>query len=600
MPTKTFTKDLSHYQRFLTRNVSLNHFDIGGNNYIRLQSMTNTDTRDINASVEQASRIIEQGADLVRFTTPTIKDVEALEAIRRKLRVLYDVPLVADIHFSPKVAMAALEVADKIRVNPGNLVDRAKGIEYDNEKYQQELKKIEKTFAPILEHAKYNKRAIRIGTNIGSLSERILQKYGATAQGMVKATMEYIELARKYEFHDIVISLKASSPKVNVWANRLLVSEFMDKGYDYPIHLGVTEAGNGLEGRIKSAVGIGALLVDGIGDTVRVSLTEAPENEIPVARKIVNYATARGNDPELETLEELFFEAYNYKPRKIKTKLDFNQPIVVVDVFDGFIEFDDLVKPDFIITEKSSFVENKDTQVVLRGTEVGELVLLDTDKYLKRRDGKTFVLLHLDDLNNRSLVKKLSRDEQVVIVFEPNNKDKIGETRVFFKRLIDRGINAPVVLKFTYDDNDLEDFAIKASVDSSVFFIDGLANGLWLSSQYLKASDISEVAYNILQAAGARVFKAEIVSCPSCGRATFDVEQVANKVKERLGHLKGVKIAVMGCIVNGLGEMADADYGYVGTGKGLVSLYKGVKLVEKNLSQEEALDRLEILIENDK
>ncbi len=599
MPLKNFTTDLANYKRFSTRVVELNHFNIGGDNYIRLQSMTNTDTQDIPATIAQASRIIEQGADLVRFTTPTLKDVAALDTIRRSLRVLYDIPLIADIHFSPKVAEAALEVADKIRINPGNFVDKPKGVQYDNKLYKAELEKIKKVFLPIINKAAKNKKAIRIGTNIGSLSERILQKYGANAQGMVQATLEYLEIARQNNFHDIVVSLKASNPKVNIWANRLLVAEFLDKGYDYPLHLGVTEAGNGIEGRIKSAVGIGGLLIDGIGDTVRVSLTEPPENEIPVARKIVNYATARQFSTHLQSIDKPFFNPFGYEPRKLKTSLDFNQPKVIITLFDKLTKFDSIVKPDYLMTNNLELTESyQNSEIKLISSKLSEqtIPLVNVKDYLELKLNESFVIVRYKDLKNKQLLKKLAKDDNVVIVFEPDSSNIVGQVRLFIKNLIDKNIFAPVVLKLHYDDQDLEDIAIKASIDSGIFFIDGLINGLWLEAPQIEPDKTAEIGLNILQAAGSRYFKAEIIACPSCGRATFDVEKITNLVKERLGHLQGIKIAVMGCIVNGLGEMADADYGYVGTGPNQVSLYQGKKLIMKNLSQDEAIEKLEQLI----
>ncbi len=599
MQVKNFTQDLINYKRFPTRVVELNHFNIGGTNYIRLQSMTNTDTQDIPATIAQASRIIEQGADLVRITTPTLKDVAALDTIRRSLRVLYDIPIVADIHFSPKVAQAALDVADKIRINPGNFVDKPKGVQYDNKLYKAELQKIEKAFLPIIHKAAKNHKAIRIGTNIGSLSERILQRYGATAQGMVQATLEYLEIARKNNFHNIVVSLKASNPKVNIWANRLIVAEFLDKGYDYPIHLGVTEAGNGLDGRIKSAVGIGGLLIDGIGDTIRVSLAEPPENEIPVARKIVNYATARQFSQKLQSIDKLFFNPFDYEPRKLKTSLDFNQPKIIITLFDKLTKFDSLVKPDYLVINNPDFIEtyqNSDIKLISSKFNDTTIPLVNVKDYLNLKLDESFVLIKYKDLKNKNLLKKLAKDDKVTIVFEPDSSNIIGQVRLFVKNLIDKNIFAPVVLKLHYQDKDEEDIAIKASIDSGVFFIDGLINGLWLEAPQIAADKLSEIGLNILQASGSRYFKAEIVACPSCGRATFDVEKITNLVKERLGHLQGIKIAVMGCIVNGLGEMADADYGYVGTGPNQVSLYKGRKLIMKNLKQEEAIEKLEQLI----
>ncbi len=600
---KLFTADLANYNRFETIEIPMRHFDLGGKNFIRLQSMTNTDTRDVEATVKQAMEIIEQGADYIRITTPTTKDLEALDEIRHKLRIIYETPIIADIHFSAKVALKALDIVEKIRINPGNLVDKPKGKEYTDEDYKAELKKIEEVFKNILVKAKEKGRVIRIGTNIGSLSERILQKYGATPRGMVVATVEYLEIARKYNFDNIVVSLKASNPKVNIWANRLLISEFQERGWKYPIHLGVTEAGNGLEGRIKSALGIGALLIDGIGDTVRVSLAEDPKNEIPVARKIVKYATQRAEAQKLEPLTSLFFNPYDFEPRKISSKFDFSVPRIIINSFDQYAEFDENFKPDYIIAENPDLIntyKEKGIKILnLDGTS-GAQKICDVKEFLSTKQEECFVFITLDDLDNKSLIRKLKRNNSTVLIFTPVTNNIAGEARWFFKKLQDKNIDLPVLLKLSYDDSDTEDFAIKAAIDSSVLLIDGLVNGLFLESQNLPLDKISETGFQILQAAGSRYTRVEVIACPSCGRATFDVEQITNQIKDKFSDLAGTKIAVMGCIVNGLGEMADADYAYVGTSKGSVSLYKNKTLVEKNIPQEQALEKLEEIIERNK
>ncbi len=599
---KNFVSDLINYKRFPTRSIKLNHFDIGGSNFIRLQSMTNTTTTDVDATVEQITRIVESGADYVRVTTPTIKDVLALDEIRRKIRVNYETPLIADVHFSPKVAYAALDVADKIRINPGNFIDRKRGITYDEKKYKDELARIEEVFAPILGKALHNKRVIRIGTNIGSLSDRILQKYGATPEAMVQATLEYIEIARKYDFHDIVVSIKASNPRVNVWANRLLVSYFIERGYDYPIHLGVTEAGNGLEGRIKSAVGIGALLVDGIGDTIRVSLTEAPENEIPVARKIVNHVIESRGIGEWDSVDKLFFDPYDYNPRKVTGGLLPDYPVVIANVGKVYRNFVSPFVPDYVFVEDENLVEayTKDNIGVISpgGKDGIRYVKLEgLDKVSSKE--RMFVELSLDDIARKGSVAKLKKMKNIALVFVPGSVNVVAELRTFMKKIIDSKIDLPVILRVGYKDADLETIAIKAAIDSGVFFIDGLVNGIWIDSDRMNdVTDLARIGFEILQASNARVSKAEIVACPSCGRSTFDVEQVTNQIKLRFGKMKGIKIAVMGCIVNGLGEMADADYGYVGTGNGLVSLYYKKQLIKRNIKEQEALDELENLIKS--
>ena len=597
MKTKIFISDLVNYKRFPTRSIELNHFDLGGNNYIRLQSMTNTITTDIEATVEQITRIIENGADYVRITTPTIKDVEAMEEIRRRIRVNYETPLIADIHFSPKVAYAALDVADKIRINPGNFIDRNKGIDYDDKKYKQELSKIEEVFAPIIEKAKINKRAIRIGTNIGSLSERILQKYGATPEAMVQATLEYIEIARKHDFQNIVVSIKASNPRVNVWANRLLASKFIEYNYDYPIHLGVTEAGNGLEGRVKSAVGIGALLVDGIGDTIRVSLTEPPENEIPVARKIINHVLLSRTQGNWIKIDKPFFTPYDYEPRKVSKSFLPDYPVVIVSVKNTYKNFEPPFEPDFVFVAQDNLLQayKKDGIKTIGQGESADTQLSQITNDIPK--GNVFVEINLSSLSKKDVLPKIKKLKDAALVFVPQTSNVVAELRVFIKKIIDNKIDLPIILKLKYDDTDLETVAIKAAVDSGVFFIDGLINGLWLEANKLdNVRDLARVSFEILQASNARISKAEIVACPSCGRSTFDVETITNQIKERFGKLKGIKIAVMGCIVNGLGEMADADFGYVGTGNGMVSLYYKKQLVKRNIKQEYALDELGKLI----
>ncbi len=592
-----YIKDFANYSRFRTRVIPLRHFDLGGQNYIRLQSMTNTDTRDIEATVAQCERIIEQGADYLRLTVPTMKDVEALDEIRRKLRVNYETPLIADIHFTPKVAYEALLYVEKIRINPGNFVDRKK--KYSAKEYKAELEKIKEVLQPIVRRAKKLGRAIRIGTNLGSLSERILQKYGATVEGMVQATLEYVDIMRELDFHNLVISLKASNVRFNIWANRLLVKRFIELGYDYPLHLGVTEAGNGLEARIKSAIGIGGLLIDGIGDTIRVSLSEPPENEIPVARKIVNYALERRDSEQLPVLDEPFFEMYSYKQRKITTKLDLSWPIVVTKVSDRYIEFDRMLKPDILIVGSNNLKLEYEQEgyVTVLQNENGRY-FLTTEEYLTSVNSGIFVGLGIEDLEDKELVKKLKSDTERIILFTPTMKNKIGETRWFVYKLKKLGINMPVVLHLKYSEQEIEDLALKAAIDSGIFFVDGLINGLFIenSSTAIDEIELTDISFKILQASGSRYTKAEIVACPSCGRSTFDVEKITNLVRERLSGYKGIKIAVMGCIVNGLGEMADADFAYVGTNKGKVSLYYKGKLVKHNIDESEAIDELEKLI----
>jgi len=595
-----YISDFVNFKRFPTRSLKLNHFDIGGENPIRLQSMVNTLTTDIDATVSQIIRIIEKGADYVRITTPTLKDVLALDEIRQKIRINYETPLIADIHFSPKVALAALDVVEKIRINPGNFVARNRKIEYDNDKYNEEIEKIEKEFLPIIEKAKRHKKIIRIGTNIGSLSERILQKYGATPLAMVQASLEYIKIARKNDFKDLVISLKASNPRLNIWTNRLLLSFFKDLGYDYPIHIGVTEAGNGLEGRIKSAVGIGALLVDGIGDTIRVSLTEAPENEIPIAREIVNHVMETRSYGEWQTIREEFFNPYDYSPRQVVNNFLPQYPIIIINA-KNYYKFDSPFIPDFI------FVDNENLSKHYKADGI-KLIGYNNSfdyKYLKFADIEkagelmAFVEIKLEDLKENKHFNILKKIRNTCLVFTPSTVNVIAETRIFLYEIIKRKIDLPIVLKLKYSIADLETFAIKVAIDSGIFFIDGLINGLWIENEKISnIKDILEISFEILQASNARTSKVEIIACPSCGRSTFDVEEVTNLVKLRFKNIKDIKVAIMGCIVNGLGEMADADFAYVGTSPGKISLYYKRKLIKHNIDKDKALDELDELIRN--
>jgi len=588
-----FTEDYANYQRRESRNFDIHVYAIGGNNYIRLQSMTNTDTCDIEATAKQVMEIAEQGADYVRVTTPTKKDVEALYEIKRIIKSFgLETPLIADIHFNPKVAMAAIEVADKIRINPGNLVNSKR---FENE--QDELNKIKEVFIPILQKAKKYNIAIRVGTNMGSLSDRILNKYGATPEGLVAATMEYLDICNQEDFEKTVVSIKASNALVNIQANRLLVAKMKEKGYDYPIHLGVTEAGNGIEGRVKSAVGIGALLIDGIGDTVRVSLTEDPQNEIPVARKIVNYATSRAKQEKLPELKDDFFSPYEFKPRKTYKNLISDRTIVIADfrnkekIAENFEQ-----QPDFAIVNNDTeqYAQQRGITPVWED-KTKEFALLNAESFEGFNGKFAFVETKLKDLENKKLVKDIERKKNAALIFIPETDNFIGELRIFIHTLQKLKCYAPIIIKLDYQDKNFEDLAIKASIDSGVFFIDGLANGLWINSPNTEKAN-TEIAFEILQASGRRISKAEFISCPGCGRTTFDLEPVTEKIKKRLSGRKGLKIAIMGCIVNGLGEMADADYGYVGTGKGKVSLYHKKELIKKDIPEEKALDELEKLI----
>ncbi len=601
-----FTSDLINYKRFKSRTVEVGNIGIGYANPIRIQTMTNTLLSDIQATVEQVKLCFENGADLVRISIPSMNDIENLKTVISKIhQVIVDKPIIADIHFSPEIAMAACDIVEKVRINPGNFVKSNKK-SYTDDEYKAELLEIEKKLVPLLEKCKKNGKAIRIGTNYGSLSQRIIYKYGNTVEGLVNATLEYIEICRKHDFHDIIVSIKASNPVLMVQANRLLVEKMTELGWAYPLHLGVTEAGSNIEGRIKSAVGIGALLIDGIGDTIRVSLTEAPEKELPVCQKIVNHIKKYKNSTKLPEVKEFFFNPFSFERREtyqIKNIGGSKTPVVFADATTEDITFGDF-KPDYIITSEAiggdfwlsgvktivNYYEwNKDSE---------SLPLLTVKEYLDFDDANQhlFVKLTLDDLTD-DFIKKLKKFQNAVLIVETKTDNIKGELRLFFHKLISQKCKAPVILKLTYDSEDLEEIAIKSAIDSSIFLIDGLTDGIFIDAPLItEKSKLIDLSFDILQASHRRLSKTEFISCPSCGRTHFDLETVTEKIKERLSHLKGLKIAIMGCIVNGPGEIADADYGYIGSGKNKISLYKGKKLVKKNIDEKIAVDELINLI----
>ena len=615
--------------RFQTREVAIGNVLVGANNEIRIQSMTTTDTMDTMGSIEQSARMIDAGCEIVRLTAPSKKDAENLKLIKEGLiNKGYDTPLVADIHFTPNAAEVAADYVEKIRVNPGNYADKKKfeELEYTDASYQQELARIEEKFTPLVLKCKEFGRAMRIGTNHGSLSDRILSRYGDTPEGMVESAMEFIRICVKHDYLDLVISMKASNALVMVEAYRLLVATMMQEGMNFPLHLGVTEAGDGEDGRIKSAVGIGALLEDGIGDTVRVSLTEEPEAEIPVAKKLVEkfQQSVKLLLPE----EDLPYDPFSFSRRESFSVLnigDHNHPIVFADLsstkeikpshFFGFgygysVPLDKWNMSDqaadcvyigkntlsFEVPEGLSVVcdlevwqkeySNKKGYYPLVGSEE-ELTILGTDQ-----------VCFLEIFAMEEELWFLKNYPNCVLVCQPENSNKVQEFRSFRFNLMKSHIKNPVILIDELKTEDNEKAMLWTSSTLGSCFIDGFGDGVWLKldqgTQFINA-----LSFGILQATRMRISKTEYISCPSCGRTLFDLQETTAKIRNKTSHLNGVKIGIMGCIVNGPGEMADADYGYVGSGPGKIHLYKEKTIVRKNVPDVDAVDALiELIREN--
>jgi (E)-4-hydroxy-3-methylbut-2-enyl-diphosphate synthase len=556
-----FIENPYNYQRFKTRIVKIGNTALGGDNPIRIQSMTNTDTMNTDATVAQSIRMIEAGCEYVRITAPGVKEAENLANIKNELlKKGYQTPLIADIHFNPKTAEIAASIVEKVRINPGNYVDRNTGkFEFTDKEYQEELVRIAERIFPLIEICKKNQTAIRIGTNHGSLSNRIINRYGDTPKGMVESAMEFIRILNGFDFNNLVLSMKSSNVKVMIASTRLLVAKMKEEGFNYPIHLGVTEAGDAEDGRIKSAAGIGALLHDGIGDTIRVSLTEDPEFELPVARKIIDFYNKTVVEDKSET--SVFpVNPFQYSRRKslLINEIGSNQAVKIV----GDINAD------------YSFINNQ----LKNNTTVLPIDYVFID--------------NIEEFEIEILQKKLS---DKILVFDLKTQNSFQE-RKLFSLLNKYQIVLPVIIKKTYNIADLELFQMKAAADFNALLVDGFVDGIWIENPNFDLGLITKTSFNILQACGVRISKTEFISCPSCGRTQFRIMDALKLIKERTSHLKGLKIAVMGCIVNGPGEMADAHYGYVGAGNGRITLYKGKEVVEKNIPENEALDKLIELI----
>ena len=625
-----YCNSLTNYSRFKTREVKVGNIGIGGNNPIRIQSMTTTDTMDTIATVEESIRMIDAGCELVRITAPNKKEAENLKNIKEELAKRgYNTPIIADIHYTPNAAEIAATIIEKVRVNPGNYADKKKfeNIEYTEVTYNAEIERIREKFTPLVRICKENETAMRIGTNHGSLSDRILSRYGDTPKGMVESAMEFLRICRDEDYHEIILSMKASNTRVMVQAYRLLVAEMIKEGMDYPLHLGVTEAGEGEDGRIKSAVGIGTLLADGIGDTIRVSLTEAPEFEIPVAQNLLKHFEGIEEHDSIEKITKNPLHSFDYKRRKTNEVLNIgggNVPIVMAD----FCLKEKITAASFFalgsnysvpldkwnLTDMAAdyvFVGNHDLDFEVPGT-LG--VIYNYKKWVEHKKGYPFLTINdyldeeeiseklnivyvcLSDLCEE-LFAKLKTDTTAVLMIDTYNENGLAEQRKLFTELMNNGIKTPVIIGRAYGDLSEEQLQLSASSDLGALLLDGLGDGIFIAAENCGSyQSINSLAFGILQASRTRISKTEYISCPSCGRTLFDLQETTAKIRKETDHLKGVKIGIMGCIVNGPGEMADADYGYVGTGKGKITLYKEQTVVEKNIAEEKAVSALIDLI----
>jgi len=636
---KKYCNSLVEYSRRKTIPVQVGDVIIGGDNPIVVQSMTTIDTMDTMGSVEQTLRMVEAGCELVRITAPSLKEAENLRNIKAELRKRgCNVPLVADIHFTPNAAELAAQIVEKVRVNPGNYADKKKfeNIEYTDETYEAELHRIRKRFTPLVELCKTHGTAMRIGTNHGSLSDRIMSRYGDTALGMVESALEFLRICEDLDYYQIVISMKSSNAQVMVEAYRLLVQKLEEEGLKpYPLHLGVTEAGEAEDGRIKSAVGIGTLLEDGLGDTVRVSLTEEPELEAPVAQKLVDRYNDRAGHAVIAAIDESPIDPYAYHKRGTREIINIgatNVPRVIAD----FSQLAEVTIKDlkaighFYLPEPDKWTMNdQGADYVYSGGKAisymlpnGIREIIDYPVWKQLEDKKNrhplytleqikeaataddllnFIRIDADKLDGETM--SILEADNLVVLLSTSNAHAMPALRRFFFELEKRNLRVPVIIERGYNITDEENFLIEASTDIGGLLVDGFGDGVMLSASTNDGLELlklkNQTAFGILQAGRTRMTKTEYISCPSCGRTLFDLQETTAKIRKRTDHLKGVKIGIMGCIVNGPGEMADADFGYVGSGKGKITLYKGQEVVKRGVPSEQAVDELIEIILND-
>ena len=649
-----YCNSLTEYSRFVTREVQIGDVPMGAQNPIRIQSMTTTDTMDTIGTVEQTIRMVESGCEYVRITAPSIKEADNLGNIKKELRLRgYNVPLVADIHFTPNAAEVAARIVEKVRVNPGNYADKKKfeNIDYTDLAYQAELERIYQKFSPLVKICKEYGTAMRIGTNHGSLSDRIMSRYGDTPHGMVESAMEFIRMCEDMNYYNLVISMKSSNTQVMVQAYRLLVQTMVKEGMNYPLHLGVTEAGDGEDGRIKSAVGIGTLLADGLGDTIRVSLTEDPEFEAPVARALANrFEKSERPKPEVRSNSALgviptevekslnsvsssssfsHYSPFQYHRRSTVEQENFGGhqvPRVIIN-----LENENLKDPAILnavgfnysaLLDKYNLTDQACDMVYL-GDKLpsfsfpgGLKQLYNYQTWLGLADQQNchplfniedfiaaeqkdeqlnFVKVLAENLN----VEQLNGLQNVVLVLATKAENAMQTIRHAFIKLLEADVKLPVIVERTFDNIGLEDFQLYSSTDLGGLLIDGFSDGVWINASGISLVVINSTSFGILQATRTRISKTEYISCPSCGRTLFDLQETTQAIRARTSHLKGIKIGIMGCIVNGPGEMADADYGYVGAGPDKITLYRGQEVVKKNVKTVNAIDELIGIIQED-
>lgn len=629
-----YCNSLTTYSRFITREVNIGNLALGGNNPIRIQSMTTTDTMNTAATVEQSIRMINAGCELVRITAPSLNDAKNLELIKKELiKRGYHTPICADIHFTPNAAEFAARVIEKVRVNPGNYADKKKfeTIDYTDLAYEAELERIKLRFTPLVKICKEYGTAMRIGTNHGSLSDRILSRYGDTPLGMVESALEFLRICEENNYYNIVISMKASNTQVMVQAYRLLVAKMIGTNRNYPLHLGVTEAGDGEDGRIKSAVGIGTLLEDGLGDTIRVSLTEEPEYEMPVAKMLAERYSKRNDHTEIQKIDfNLPYDPFEYTRHVTQAVVNLGKSNVPRVVADYSMKEEVTAASLFPIgysysvpLDKWNLTEMAVDFLFLGDNTItfeipGTLSLIyNSETWLKNKDrdrsyplfcgeeyfsaeNKSAVLNFIAvDIHvlTKEFIAKIKSENNICLVLDSFNTHTMPELRRMAMELASNNCAVPYIIKCNYNNLNAEQFQLYSSTDIGGLLLDGFGDGIWIKQKDCVNMQIcNSTSFGILQATRTRISKTEYISCPSCGRTLFDLQETTQKIRERTYHLKGIKIGIMGCIVNGPGEMADADYGYVGTGVGKISLYKGKEVVKKNVTSETAVDELINLI----